>query len=214
MRMPRTGLLAALLLLAPVADAQSPPFDLSSLATGPFSGARMRLEKTFLDVDVATLEVRFGEGTQARLRSLAAGRGATKAVRDAVARAATDSDDAYVRLRFLRGFDFDRMKAETRKTVRCAWKAGYIERDDFELVVANFPTLFAFLARRGVRAGDALLYRIEGERLRTVYRTAKGQVLLDVAAEGAGPRRTMLASYFAPCSDFHRPLLDALLSRP
>ncbi|MGH7552989.1 MAG: hypothetical protein ACREMQ_08145 [Longimicrobiales bacterium] len=61
----------------------------------------------------------------------------------------------------------------------------------------------------GARGGR--IYRIAGETLHTRYRDAQGNVLLDQVDVGAAPRRAVLGSYFAPRSDFRRPLIRSLL---
>jgi hypothetical protein len=172
------------------------------------------LEKTFLNLDVAALDIRFGPQTQATLRDLAQGQRASPALAESLARAAADAREAYVRLKFLRSFDYDQLVAGTQDSMRCAEKSGYIGDADARRVIDGFPRWFAFLERRGVRAGDALLYRVDGDTLRTVYRAADGRVLLDQVDSGPGPRRSLLAAYLAPCSDFRGPLLRSLPKPP
>ena len=72
------------------------------------------------------------------------------------------------------------------------------------------PSLSA-LAKRGYEKGDRLVYSITPEGLRTAVFSAGGQVLVDIQDRDPGVRKVVLASYFAPKSDFRGPLLKSLV---
>jgi len=72
------------------------------------------------------------------------------------------------------------------------------------------PGWFAFIKDRGVKKGDEIIYRVRPEGLRSVYRSAAGQVLLDRFEAGRKPTLGMFASYFAPGSDFRELLIKSL----
>jgi hypothetical protein len=69
---------------------------------------------------------------------------------------------------------------------------------------------FAPLKKRGIREGDRFAYRGRPAGLYTLVVDHEGEKLLDLTQEGSEPKRTMLASYFAPGSDFREPLVRSL----
>ncbi|MFQ5689234.1 MAG: hypothetical protein ACE5HQ_03065 [Gemmatimonadota bacterium] len=213
------AILAALLAFAPVSvHAQSGPAgdftapDTVSLARGPFSTMSMRLDKTPLHLNVLSLRLRLDLETAERLRRLAAGRSYSENLADSIARTVVDVRDAWARIRFARSVGLGQFLDGILGNVRKAWKAGIIERSDYNHMKKNLRRWFAFLRRRGIRKGDQLLYRVRSGSLRTIFMTADGRVLLDQTDRGRSPPRILMGSYFAPDSDFRRPLIESLFA--
>lgn len=210
----RAGALAACLILfgarAGLAATQASPIDTTSLERRPYSEMRMLFEKTIFKVDVLTLEVRFGEETARRLGAFVRELGRTSEAKDSIAAVATHATDAWARIEFKRDVSLSQFLDGVDDNMRRALEAGIIEEPDYRLVADGMPRWFAFLAEDGIRKGDQVLYRIRGDTLRTVFRTAEGEVRLDQKDVGPERRLTLLGSYFAPKSNFRDKLIRSL----
>ena len=197
--------LAALALTAAAAPAQEPC---------PSSGEEVRmemlLEKTIFQVDVLTLTVRIRGSEAERLRRLRERGEPSPVVRDSVARIAADATCARARLEFVRDVSLGRFLDAIRDSGRAAMEAGFIQEATFRMIDRSVSDWYAFLEGRGVKEGDRMEYRIEGDRLRIRYRAADGRLLLDRTDTGAERRRSVLAGYFAPGSDFRKGLIRSL----
>lgn len=188
------------------------PFDPSGLAEGPFSEMSALLEVTIFKIDVLTLTIRVNEATAERLRSLAEGRRYSEELADSVATVILDADDAWARQVFHRDVSLGRFAGGMRETGRKAAEAGFITQEYFEQFSENVPIWFGFLEESGAKKGDEILFLVRGNRLRTIYRTADGRVLMDEGAEGAEARRASIPSFFAPGTDFRKRLVESLLA--
>lgn len=217
--LPVTGVRRALrgaaafgLILAAVGPlrAQSPPVDTTSLATGPYATMCTLLEKTIFRVDVLTLTVRFGPGATDRLRSLAADADDGSAARDSIADVAIHAEDVWARIRFKRTVSLEQFVHATRANLHRAAEAGILTAGDAERIGRALPRWYAFLEDRKIREGDEILYRIRGDTLRSLFRTAEGNVLLDQTDVGPERPLSVLGGYLAPGSDFRDGLLRSL----
>jgi hypothetical protein len=175
----------------------------------PVVAMRMMLERTFLKVDVLTLDVYVGGDAAAEVERLASN-GYSDASADSVAAVMLLAPEALARIQFLRGASLSQFVSEVRASMRRAVDAGMITRPESDAIAANLPHWYAFLEERGVRAGDTQVYRITGDTLRTTYADDAGSVLLDQVDVAPASRRAILGSYFAPRSDFRKPLLLSL----
>jgi hypothetical protein len=198
---------AALALLLAVASGA--PRDVP-LGQGPYARMQMTLERTWLGIDVARVEVRFAPETRDRLQQIAQGRPRSAAVVDALARVALDARDASVQLVFLRDVSLDRFVGEVRKSLGRARDAGIIDQATYATSIQRVPETFAPLARRGFRRGDRIDYRVAPGGLRSVVVARTGQVLVDVTVADPRARVALLAGYFAPGSAFREPLIQSL----
>lgn len=209
------GFVAVLLVGVPGVGAQPSglvvPVDTAGLANGPYSRMSMLLEKTLFKVDVLTLEVRFGRSSAAALEAAASNQGNRDATYDAVAGAALGATDVWARIRFERDLSFKQFLDAASDNLRGALEAGLIDRQGFSAVSNGLPVWYAFLKDRRVRAGDEMHYRIRGDTLRTVYLGFDGEVLLDQTDIGPERRLSVLGGYFAPGSEFRRPLIHSFL---
>lgn len=188
---------------------QGVPFDTASLAHGPSARACMLMERTIFQVDVLTLDLRFGPETAERLqRQLERG-----APRDSLARTAMESRNVFARLEFLRDLGMDRFLDGVRADLRTTVRAGLIDQETFEEVSTGLPRWYGFLEERGVREGDQVLYRIRGDTLVSGYRSAQGEMLLQQTDVGPERRLSVLGSYLGEGSSFRERLLDSLMDR-
>jgi hypothetical protein len=178
----------------------------------------MLLEKTLFKVDVLTLEVRLGTSETRHVEALldAAGRpdgsrGAGR-LRDSLANVALGARDAWARIEFRRDVSLGQFLDGVRDNLREATRAGVIAPATFHDIGDALPRWYAFLAERGIQAGDEMYYRVRGDSLHTVYVGSGGEVLLDQVDVGPERRLSVLGGYFAPGSDFREKLIDSLTS--
>ncbi|HLV65869.1 MAG TPA: hypothetical protein VKY73_08650 [Polyangiaceae bacterium] len=186
----------------PVPSLNSPEF-----AKGPYSAMHMLLEKTFLNVDVLTVDVRFGKHLHPRLQEIAKGKKYSESVGKQVADVAIQADDALVQLKFKRDVSLSMWIDAVRENLEQARQAGLITADVEKKVSQGLPKWFAALKERGYKENDRLLYRVRADSLRTVVVSADGKILVDKLDKDKVAPRVVMASYFAPKSDFREPLL-------
>jgi hypothetical protein len=184
--------------------------------TGPFSRMSMTLVKRllFVRVDVLDLEVYFGVETSGRLEAVANGRELTLPLENSIAEIATRSKDAYIRLRFLRDIGLNRFLEEAKGNTKMAFKANIISESTYKEISQKLPGWYSGLEGRGIKKDDLMLYRVQGDGLRTIYRGKDGRVYVDQEQYGQERRLAVLGSYFAPKSDFRDSLIRSLFSSP
>jgi hypothetical protein len=205
------ALCAGMMATAARADGPLPSLDAADLAQGPYSSMHMRLQKTILKINVADIDVRIDKPTQARLGELARGKPYSEGLEQQLAPVAIGANRAVVQMQFVRDVPLNRWIGVVRDNLEQAREAGLISKDVEQKVSQGLPGWFAALNDRGYLKGDRLLYAVSPETLRTVVVSAGGQVLIDFLERDPGGRRVVLASYFAPKSDFREPLLRSLL---
>jgi hypothetical protein len=193
------------------ADGLSSPIDTATLAHEGEGEMEALLEKTIFKVDVLRVRIRFDQMTMQEMRRLAR-RGSDRAISDSISAIALSSRDVWARIRFERGLSLSQLTDGILKNVKKAWDAGIVSRTEYEEVEEGFPRWFGFLEERQVHQNDELWYRIRGDVMRTLYVTEGGEVLLDQADVGPGPRLTLLGGYFAPGSDLRDELIESLRS--
>lgn len=186
------------------------PMDTTPPSSGPFSRMRTLFEKTIFKVDVLTLEVGLGEEDTRRLEAIAAGRRYSAQLADTIAEVAIHSQDAWARIVFKRGASLDQFVDGVLDNLKKAREAEIIDAEAYDLVAEGLPRWFAFLAKRRIQKGDQILYRIAGDTLRTQFRAADGEILLDQSDVGSERRLAVLGSYFVRKSDFREGLIKSL----
>jgi hypothetical protein len=204
--------LATLLTGRVMADEPLPSAKSGELAQGPYAYMHMLLQKTILRINVATIEVRVDKPTQARLTSIAKGQAYADGLAEPLATAAIGAESAVVEMTFKRDISLSRWMGVVRENLEQARKAGLIDAGLEKRVGDGLPQAFAALKQRGYEKGDRLVYAVSPGSLRTVVVSAKGQVFLDRVEQDPGTRRVVMASYFAPGSDFREPLLRSLFA--
>jgi hypothetical protein len=192
------------------AEAEVPSFESPDLARGPFSSMRMLLEKTFLKVDVATIDVRVGKREQGELTQLASGRKYSAALEGELAKAVLRSEHALIQLAFLRDVSLGRWVDTVRDSLDSANRAGLISLAQRKSVSDGLPQWFKALEQDGFHEGDRVLYELGPGVLRTVVVTRSGKLLVDRVDKGQDVPRLVLASYFAPGTDYRSQLLESL----
>ena len=194
-----------------MAEGPLPSLDSSELAQGPYSYMHMLLQKTILRINVATIEVRVDKQAQTRFAGLARGQAYSDALEQQLAHVAIGAERAVVQMRFKRDVSLDRWMGVVRENLEQARKAGLIDVGLERRVSQGLPEWFAPLRERGYQKSDRLVYAVSADSLRTLVISVAGQVLVDRLEREQGTRRVVLASYFAPGSDFREPLLRSLV---
>jgi len=211
----RAGAAAVALLVAvpSFAEGPVPSVDSADLAQGSYSSMHMLLQKTILKINVANIDVRVDKKTQARFAELSRNQPYSDALEQPLAQAALGAERAVVQMQFVRDVPLNRWMGVVRDNLELARDAGLITRDLERTVSDGLPRWFAPLQERGYEKGDRLIYSVVPDGLRTVVVSAHGQVFVDMTQHETGARRVVLASYFAPKSDFREPLLRSLLPK-
>lgn len=208
-----TGLAGAVALLGLVATAAAAPLpslDSPELAQGPYAAMKMTLKKTILRINVAFIDVRFDKAAQARFAALASGKSWSDALGAQLAQVAIDAGHAVVQMQFNHDVSLDRWVSVVRDNLEQARSAGLISKQLEQQVSQGLPQWFGALKDRGYEKGDRLIYQVQPDALRSVVVSKDGKVYVDRLDHGADTRRVVLASYFAPDSDFREPLLKSL----
>lgn len=197
-----------------VTQAQLERFQGSTLAQGLYSSMQLLYRRNFFFFSFAVFEVemRFGQDMAGDLEALVEGRGLSKSLENQIANLALDSEDAFIQIEFKIAFGFNLFIREIRRSTREVYEFGAIDRDLCERIWNSLPVWYDFLRRRGVRRGDRMFYRIQGDVLRVVYEEADGNVLLDESYEEPYARRAVLGGYFAPTSDLRQGLVRSLFN--
>jgi hypothetical protein len=206
----RTWLAAVLIAGSVSAAGGVPSLSDGRLAQGRFSSAHMLLEKTILKVDVLTVDIRFGAGTQTELSKLAEGKSYNSELGGKLAKVAIAANEAVVQLKFVRDVSLDQWMDGVRENLDQAKAAGLISGDMKTKVANALPGTFTAIKDRGYKDGDRLLYGVRNGVLETAVVAADGSVLLQKKDSDKALASVVLASYFAPGSDFREPLLKSL----
>jgi len=195
-----------------VASADAPPSSTSQeWARGPYSAMHMLLEKTVFNVDVLTVEVRLGRQVHRRLaEAIGTNKQYSEQLVERLARVVLDADDALVEVRYLRDISFEQWMEGVVENLDHAEAAKLITKEIRQRVQERVPVAFAAIKRRGYERGDRLLYRVRADSVRMVVVGEKGTIYVDTTDIGKDAPRVVMASYFAPRSEFREPLLRSL----
>lgn len=203
---------ALIVLLVPLMAAPRDLFDLGSLDTGPFARMSTLYEKSFLflKVDVLNVEVRFGSEVAEKVKSFVQSGDEPSDFADSIADTAIHAQDAFVHIRFLRNIRLKRFIQEARESTKLVREAGIIDNPSYEHISNNLPIWYGSLAKRGIREGDEMFYRIRGESLRAVFRGVDGTIYVDLEDKGSLFPLAVLGGYFVEKSKFRKGLLQSL----
>jgi len=204
---------ALIVLLVPLMAAPRDLFDLGSLDTGPFARMSTLYEKSFLflKVDVLNVEVRFGSEVAEKVKSFVQSGDEPSKFADSIADTAIHAQDAFVHIRFLRNIRLKRFIQEARESTKLVREAGIIDNPSYEHISNNLPIWYGSLAKRGIREGDEMFYRIRGESLRAVFRGVDGTIYVDLEDKGSLFSLAVLGGYFVEKSKFRKGLLQSLI---
>lgn len=204
------GAIALATASAPAAGEALPATEGGDLARGQYAAMHMLLQKTVLNINVATIDVRFDRGTQGRFAQLASGKGYSPDLGHQLALAAIDAKHAVVVMQFKRDIPLGRWIGVVKDSLEEARKAGLITRDVEKTVGDSLADWFGALKDRGYEKDDRLIYAVMPDSVRSVVVSKGGQVLVDRVDPAQPGRRVVLGSYFATGSEFREPLLKSL----
>ena len=202
--------IATLIAAAATAGAPLPATEGGDLGTGPFATMHMLLQKTVLNINVATIDVRFDKGTQGRFAQIAAGKTYSPDLGHQLALAALDAKHAVVEMKFKRDIPLNRWIGVVKDNLEQARKAGLITKDVEQRVGGSLADWFGALKDRGYEKDDRLIYAVMPDSVRSVVVSKGGQVYVDRVDPGHEGRRVVLGSYFATGSEFREPLLKSM----
>jgi hypothetical protein len=206
----RVWLLVSLCVGVLVAGPKIPTFNDASLAQGKYSTMHMLLEKTVMKVDVLTVDVRVGKKAHEAIKKLASGKPYSEPLGNQVADVAIKAENAVVQLTFKRNVPLNMWINEVRRNLGQARAAGLISAAVEQKVSNGLPQWFAKLKERGYKTGDRVLYRVSADKLVTAVVSTEGHLLVYRSDSGKDARSVVMASYYAPKSDFRDPLLKSL----
>jgi hypothetical protein len=178
------------------------------MGRAPHAWMHALLERTFLRIDVLTLDLCLDSATAMRVATHVPHTG--HQVDDSIALAVLDAHAVLARLHFLRNVSYGQFLGGIADEQSNAVRAGLLDDSTHVAVRARLPEWFSFLENRDIRAGDELVYQITGDTVRTVYIDADGVVLMERADTGRARRRSVLATWLARGSSFRDPLMKSV----
>lgn len=184
--------------------------DTSHLASGPYSSMQTLLERTIFQVDVVDLTLRYDSAATARIRRAVEGREYSESVADTVAAAVLNARKVNAHLDFRRDVGLDRFLESVHENMARARDAGMLADSAFRRFEDELPGWYSALEGRGVKDGDVTRYRIRGDSLRVLYRSAEGDTLITRISVGEQHRRAVIGGYLAPGVDFREGLVRSL----
>lgn len=184
--------------------------DTSHLASGPYSRMQTLLERTIFQVDVVDLTLRYDSAATARIRRAVEGREYSESVADTVAAAVLNAHNVNAHLDFRRDVGLDRFLESVHENMARARDAGMLADSAFRRFEGELPGWYSALEGRGVKEGDVTRYRIRGDSLRVLYRSATGDTLFTRTDVGEQHRRAVIGGYLAPGVDFREGLVRSL----
>ena len=187
-----------------------PAVEGGDLARGQYAAMHMLLQKTVLNINVATIDVRFDRGTQSKFAQIATGKPYSPELGQQLALAAIEAKHAVVVMEFKRDIPLNRWIGVVKDSLEEARKAGLITRDAEKTVGDSLAGWFGALKDRGYVKDDRLIYAVMPDSVRSVVVSKSGQVLVDRVDPGHPGRRVVLGSYFATGSEFREPLLKSM----
>ena len=184
--------------------------ELGELATGRMHAL---LERTFLRVDVLTLDLCFDRATaRAIAEALAPGSEDSDAVEDAVAEAALGASEAVGVLEFKRGITLEQFLEGVSEDHVRAVEAGFLADSTRQALQRALPRWYEFLANRRILEGDQIRYRFFPDSVRTTFVGAGGETLLDRVSVGRERRASILGAYFAPGGSLRDRLIESAMA--
>lgn len=184
--------------------------DTTSLATGPYTRMHALLERTIFGVDILTLNIRVDEETARELERIATGNDYSELRANSVAAVMVGARDVFIRMCFHRGISLDQLLDGIRENLVSARDAGIVSPGTYEMVSDSLGPWYAPLEDRGIRDGDSMLYRIQGDSLRVVYRDVDGRILLNQLRVSRSRSLAVLGGYFAPGAELREDLVRSL----
>jgi hypothetical protein len=164
-------------------------------------------EASIFKIDVMRIRLRVDDATASAVRSLVGSAPRSTELDRKVATRYIGAAQATVETEFKMSMSGGTFISNTTKAIQGLARDGLLEPGPAEALGRDAQTRFAFLHEAGVREGDRIRYELVADTVTTQY--LRGEtVLMRDRQVGTTHRVALLASYFAPSSDFRRGLLD------
>lgn len=187
-------------------EADSIPELYAGLAEGPHARLRFFFEVTFMKIDVAWVEAYLDPVSASVVKRVAA-QDYSKGRARALEMALLDGDPMLLRMELARGGGAGRFIGATRDNLQAAVECGSMGQDTFHELWPYVEELLSPVDQRGMQKGDAILYRIDGPRVRIVYVDPGGKTIVDGIYEGAEAARGFVGSFLCRETAFSENLI-------
>ncbi|HEX9164466.1 MAG TPA: hypothetical protein VF862_01045 [Gemmatimonadales bacterium] len=169
-------------------------------------------EASILKIDAMRLQVRVDETTASAVGVLIGSAARSTRLDQEVARRYQDAREATFDMEFLVGVSGETFVSNTVKAIRELGRDGTLTEAEANRFGREAAERFEFLNTARVRSGDRLQYRVVADTVTTTYR--RGETVLKVDRQvDTRARDVILATYFAPSSDFRKGLLNDVFRR-
>jgi hypothetical protein len=169
-------------------------------------------EASIFKVNVMRVGVRVDAETAAAVRGMVSTSPRSAPLEDEVARRYQAAPAATVGVEFLITMSGETFITNSIKSLRGLVGDGQLPAEAAERLSGEARARFGFLTAAGIRPADRIRYDVVADTVTTNYLRAE-QVLMHDRQVGSLHRNALLASYFAPSSDFRRGLLDQVFRR-
>ena len=173
---------------------------------GPHAWLRFFFEVTFMEIDIAWIEAYLDPETASIARRVA-GEDYSKGRARALEMALLDGDPMLLRMELARGGSAGRFIGATRDNLQAAVECESMGQTTFDELWPYLEDMLSPVDQRGMEKGDAILYRIDGSRVRIVYLGPAGEIIVDGSYEGAEAARGFVGSFICRESAFSEKLI-------
>ncbi|MGI9625971.1 MAG: hypothetical protein ACR2QM_03980 [Longimicrobiales bacterium] len=186
---------------------QSTPANEQEFGSQPAGRMHALMERTFLKVDVLTLDLCFDSDTSEGLaRALD---GAENDVRDSVAQTAFNAQEAVGLIEFKRGIELGQFLEGVAEDHERAVAAGLLADSTRNALTEALPEWFSFLEERKILEGDRIHYRFYPDSVRTTFHGVD-DLRRERVSVGKERRGSILGAYFAPGASLRDRLIESL----
>lgn len=161
----------------------------------------MRFEVTFMKIDVADVEALLTTADAARVEAVAAGERTGEAEAEVEAILA-GADPVVVAMRYVRDASFGRFTKGMASGIDAAHEGDQLSDAERRSVHDQFLVGLTPMEERGVKEGDTLVFRVEGNAVTMRVVDATGQRLAEASYEGDVYPRAVRGMYICCKSDF------------
>jgi hypothetical protein len=164
-------------------------------------------EASIFKVNAMRLQVRVDQPTASAVETLVRGTKRSSRLEQDVARLYQAAGDATFDMKFLVGVSGATFVSNTVKAIQELGRDGTLSEAEADRFSQEARDRFDFLHLARVRTGDRLQYQVVADTVTTTYQ--RGETVLKVDRQvDVRARDVILATYFAPSSNFRRGLLD------
>lgn len=171
-------------------------------------------ERTFLKLDILEVAIEVDSATARTVVALVSAEqrpAGAASLEDAIAQSYRNARHSAIDLVFLRNIRADQFIGGKWDNLGDLAAEGVLDTAEAETLTAEFASDFAFLEAEGIRDGDRLDYRVDGDTVQAAYVGAAGDTLGTLERVGDHQRDAILGAYFADSSDFREGLVKTVL---